>query len=246
MRTLVNKDLIIMNSINEIINILKTCQTQHIIEKPDSINSDDIQQILNKSSLSTLLYDIKETMGTSDYSVGSSLRHENGFIKLSLYKDPNTSLQMRLHIWPVAEQFTNYHNHRWNFLSFILKGTLTAYNWDLDYDPNGKYTVIELSDADASLSKTKKNPRSTNLECGSSYRLISGNYHYANYKQVHLAFSPTASISLMITGTPLVDYSNVIYLNEERSKIPREKLSTMQCLKILDKLIGAEDDSNQL
>ena len=234
-----------MNSINKIINILKACPEGHIIENPDAINSDDIQQILNKCSLSTLLQDIKESLEISEHSVGSSLLHENGFVKLSLYKEPSTSLQVRLHIWPAAEQLTNYHNHRWNLLSFILKGTLTAYNWDLDYNPKGKYTVIELSDANATLSKTQKNPKNTNVECGSSYRLTSGNYHYANHKQVHMAISPTSSISLMITGTPLVDYSNVIYLNEERSKQPREKLSKKQCLKIVDELIGAEDDSSQ-
>lgn len=65
---------------------------------------------------------------SSEYLQGladKSYRHENGFSKLVLTSSKTHSLRLHIYWNDSADNYQeNIHNHRWDFSSFILKGTL--------------------------------------------------------------------------------------------------------------------------
>jgi len=62
-----------------------------------------------------------------------SYAHGNGFDKWVLFDDGNYKL--RLHIWyPGVAAEENIHNHRWNFASVVLAGSLSSDSFDWSDD----------------------------------------------------------------------------------------------------------------
>jgi len=67
---------------------------------------------------------------------GRSYHHENGFLKLVVFRTRDDLFRLRLHIWPesaYADQ--NIHDHRFAFWSYVLKGTIINHIWEPD--PSG-------------------------------------------------------------------------------------------------------------
>lgn len=64
--------------------------------------------------------------------------HDNGFLKLNLYDTSDHRFRIRLHIWDVevvAAEEVNVHDHRYDFASLIVSGSIENVRWRRG--PNG-------------------------------------------------------------------------------------------------------------
>lgn len=155
-------------------------------------------------------------------SHGSSFQHENGFTKLSLRKFSD-GRQLRLHIYPEGEYVdSRIHNHRWNLSSCILEGTLEGINYaEADRDREVTVNLHQLFDAkDAKKESVFKN--TTGLKVAERYVCGPEQGHYLQADIFHKVKKPTGArtVTLMLTGMPLTDYSTIV---EEREFQPAQR-----------------------
>lgn len=62
-----------------------------------------------------------------------SYLHENGFVKATLFDSPDGRFRIRLHFWREVAKTRipqNIHNHRFDFFSTVLVGSLSNNIWD--------------------------------------------------------------------------------------------------------------------
>lgn len=86
--------------------------------------------LLSKIAFRKILHDepvVLEELANKSYA------HENGFFKLTLIDSPKARFRVRLHFWS-AEKVTpisieNIHNHRFNYYSYLLSGSLQNKIW---------------------------------------------------------------------------------------------------------------------
>lgn len=77
---------------------------------------------------------------------GRSYAHANGFDKVVLATHPQNHWKLRLHVWPqnhTADQQENIHNHRWDFASAVLVGSLDAEYFAIQKDEDGPLEAYE-------------------------------------------------------------------------------------------------------
>jgi len=151
--------------------------------------------------------------GPQDWPTGSSLAHENGFIKISLAKFGNDE-QLRLHIWPKSEFVdSRAHSHRWNFSSYILSGTLIGMNYSVS--ALGDQSFFKLYDAVDGL-KTLVPHLTGSLILDGSYDVSASCSHYLNFHTIHRVrkLAGSGSLSLMLSGPPLSEYSIVSMVSD--------------------------------
>ncbi|GLU33196.1 hypothetical protein WKR88_16290 [Trinickia caryophylli] len=57
--------------------------------------------------------------------------HANGFVKLVAYASPCSRFRLRVHVWPPGceRQRLNVHNHRYAFVSLVVRGQIDDYLW---------------------------------------------------------------------------------------------------------------------
>ena len=61
-----------------------------------------------------------------------SYRHDNGFLKLLLFRSQCDHLRVRLHIWPKTDvRRQNIHDHRFSFWSRIVRGRMINHVWEV-------------------------------------------------------------------------------------------------------------------
>lgn len=80
-----------------------------------------------------------------------SYEHANGFDKLVL--EVGSGWKMRFHYWPTPEASldgVNIHNHRWDFASSILLGTLQAHYYEVTEDVGGALDAFSYESPDGS------------------------------------------------------------------------------------------------
>jgi hypothetical protein len=165
---------------------------------------------------------------------GSSMNHENGFIKLGLYKSENTGVQIRLHIWPEGHQDSTKHNHRWDFISLCLKGDLTCVNYQYEPLQTGLY-LNKLSDAsENNLKNSKLLDRVKAIDCD-RYKISEGQIHWQPYEIIHQVLSVRKSLTLFISSPEMSDHSLVI-TDKPLKPETRKLMSKEQCMKILEDL----------
>lgn len=66
---------------------------------------------------------------------GEAVFHPNGFVKLPVAVLPGTGQRLFLHVWLNDGEDSHVHNHRWDFTSTVLKGTV--HNTLVDVGPDG-------------------------------------------------------------------------------------------------------------
>ncbi|MEV0846270.1 hypothetical protein AB0J21_10405 [Streptomyces sp. NPDC049954] len=66
---------------------------------------------------------------------GVPVLHPNGFVKLPVAVLPGTAGRLFLHVWLRDGEDSHIHNHRWDFTSTVLRGTL--HNTLVDVGPGG-------------------------------------------------------------------------------------------------------------
>lgn len=149
----------------------------------------------------------KEGLGDDDRPHGTSLRHENGFTKVSLWKYSN-ACQIRLHIWPEGEFLdSRIHSHRWNLASYCAEGEITAYNYveSNDAEPINTYQLFDaVGGKKNSVFLGKKG-----LKPGMVYTITRGHGHYLNHRTMHRVRKPAGvpTITLMLSGAERADHS---------------------------------------
>jgi len=78
--------------------------------------------------------DLLEAIGRSKHACEAIARksyvHANGFMKLVLFDDPSMPFSVRLHVWTRIPRWEGtIHNHRWDFASLVLTGTIEFRNF---------------------------------------------------------------------------------------------------------------------
>ncbi|HFG2119634.1 TPA: hypothetical protein ACGF9M_001737 [Vibrio cholerae] len=222
----------------ELIEQLSNHKSEHNLDNPTSPFWMEISKLISEMTLDDLLDSSIDIISNEKYKSGSSIIHENGFLKSSLYKDSETELQVRLHFWPAGAQDTNIHNHRWNFMSFVLNGNMTFTNYNAMPDSNSgvEKHLYEVSDANNALVKDKKILGTCYLSTHSQYKISKGSYHYCHKDVLHSGKANKASMTLMITGTPTKPSTQVIYANEERRSVERKSVSIQQQIEFMNEV----------
>ncbi|TFH93150.1 hypothetical protein [Vibrio ouci] len=223
------------NILPTLIEEIRYNKSEHEINTPSSPFWLKISNLISKITPSELLNATVEHVKQSQYPTGSCIVHENGFFKISLFKDSQTELQIRLHFWPAGSQDTNIHNHRWHFISSIISGSMTFTNWETatDLDSAQDMTLYEVSDASSGLVKTKTNLGSTRLMAHSQYMVNTGTFHYCHKDVFHSGKANQATITLMITGAPTKPSTRVIFHSEARQSVTRTALSAEQQIELM-------------
>lgn len=98
-----------------------------------------LREIARPAHVREMLGEFIEDVQATPWYESDSYTHDNGFDKIVLFEDQTTKMKMRLHIWhehvatePRPRQ--NVHNHRWDFASAVLIGSVehVAYRFATD------------------------------------------------------------------------------------------------------------------
>lgn len=82
-----------------------------------------VPQGLARSALIAALHDsYGDTLRAP--AIAASVAHPNGFVKLPLALVVEDSRRLFLHVWLAGEEDTQAHDHRWDFSSTVLRGTV--------------------------------------------------------------------------------------------------------------------------
>lgn len=78
------------------------------------------------SPLAALLKQIRRDRSSLAELASCSYRHRNGFDKIVLASAGNGGMKLVLHVWPLSDLpcQDHIHDHRWDFASVVLAGTL--------------------------------------------------------------------------------------------------------------------------
>jgi len=163
----------------------------------------------------------------SEIKRGQSQVHNNGFLKISLYKF-DSGWNLRLHVWPPKVSDPRIHDHRWSFASLSLAGRLDAMNYILDESALDNMPRYRLYDADLTGEKQLERIDDAKLRPTCSYRLSQGDFHLLDYRDPHIVWNPTNdySITLMLSGPAERSYSHSFGPRSEKNSLPAPSVIT--------------------
>ncbi|OJW34624.1 MAG: hypothetical protein BGO54_07795 [Sphingobacteriales bacterium 46-32] len=184
-----------------------------------------VTELGKKENFGPLLSCISNDEVLIDNVIKNSYRHDNGFHKIVLLS--SHYFKLRLHLFqPIPEiplPMENIHNHRWNFASKIISGSLKMELFRED-DSGGvevnNYTYLSKNGSDQYA--VEYNGK-INLERLSLIRYDSGCTYFMKSKELHRIINPNneSTCTLMITGSPLSEkcklYSYNTFLNERQT-----------------------------
>jgi hypothetical protein len=146
----------------------------------------------------------------------NSYKHENGFHKLVLLS--GKSFKLRMHVFGRADEvpMENVHDHRWNFSSSIIKGSLKMEMYEINdnkgislfhykYNSNkseNSYQVDYLGKKRVNLKKLRVYSE------GDSYFMQTNEFHRITNKKNE------ECITLIMTGNPISNECNLLSKNE--------------------------------
>ena len=90
-----------------------------------------LRVLVQENGLRDLLYEYLESGDRLAQLAARSYIHQNGFVKMPLFKNETTAV--RLHIWSAAgaTRWTgNIHDHRFSFWSHVICGKLVQRRWN--------------------------------------------------------------------------------------------------------------------
>lgn len=126
----------------------------HALRRGDCGLVETLRTLADPAVLVRLLEAFLLRLETGRIGCLGSYRHDNGFTKVPLLHDHCLRTKLRLHLWDPEEVFTwapqNIHNHRWNFASAILFGSLIQrrYEWARLGTPYHHYRYLARSNKD--------------------------------------------------------------------------------------------------
>jgi hypothetical protein len=158
-----------------------------------------------------------------------------GFIQLKI------NHQERIHFWHPSLTHTSdeeeIHDHRYNFKSTILRGKLNNEIFSYKSNPNGIYSLMEVS-----CNKEKEgDPKfisNVDINLISSFDVIEGQSYYLGSDAFHKT-KTNGCISLLNRDLITKDLANVIMLNNKELTCPFSiKLSEKNIWELIDDLIN--------
>jgi hypothetical protein len=213
----------------KIIEIVSAHRAAHGLDINSLGFCDLVRQHIESRGPKSLLADSARLLESGRYPTGESLTHENGFKKISIYKDSITGFQIRVHLWPKGVEDASIHNHRWNFFSYVLSGEIVASNFTIASSASEKAVqLLRLSNADDSLVKQTRVVDKVQYWENNRTTIGAGGMHYVHDSLMHRVTSPSGAVTLMLTGIPTKDHSEVIRL-KTGGKV-RERMSVAECV----------------
>ena len=142
-------------------------------------------------------------------NIQDSYRHDNGFTKLLLFAAPADDFKVRLHIWPKPYGSEhNIHDHRFNFLSWVLRGRLTNTIWTVG--PGEERQHYKYYPRKARAQYRMKRVGSATLSRARQFDVDQGTSYYFNNHLLHTAESHGSAITLLIEDrSSLRPFANV-------------------------------------
>ena len=141
-----------------------------------------------------------------------SYRHVNGFDKIVLEED-GSGRKLTWHRWDNTDpqKHSDYHNHRWNFASFVISGSVSLL--DLQEETDGQIEVEKLvyESPGESESFLLRSAGVTSLKQIGERTVHSGDYYFQPYRVVHQARPESPGPSTVILQDAPATLSTDIY-----------------------------------
>jgi len=155
--------------------------------------------------------------------------HTNRFAKIVLTS--HLGYKMRFHIWPVMEvnQYHEPHNHRWDFNSYVLTGTMV--NRIVQENENNEKRFLHCKSLPMQVGKNREyqtlGPKG--LERIEDQIIEQGNSYEMKHEIIHIAKIPknTLTSTLFITSPAKKDYSD-LYMPDLKNPPSDVKLPPFQ------------------
>jgi len=211
-----------------------------------------LRKFNNRTALEQLFDSIRNDKEWMEDIVERSYSHKIGFDKLVLVSMQDPERKLRLHIWDkktIPQQATDadIHNHRWNFCSTILTGTMQfeiferesgQEVYEYEYTPVGEESEYSLN----SLGKSELHRKfAGSFQAGMDYEITHDIIHrtYVNKDEM--------TVSLMFQGPQCKPKTNVF--NEQRIENPEsitvEPIVEEELCDQFDKILGEVRNLNQ-
>lgn len=141
--------------------------------------------------------------------------HPNGFVKLPLARVARDGRRLFLHIWVAGEEDAEIHDHRWDFASTVLRGTLVNTTIDIapqiEHDDAAGYRIVHYRPRPGGYRFTPvrtdhdvvvTSRRTATLAAGTRYRMTD--------RTLHRARALPGTVTLIARGAPLRDHARVL------------------------------------
>jgi hypothetical protein len=159
--------------------------------------------------------------------------HNNGFLKLTLWRHPETHASIRVHVWQAstsegAAEASSVHDHRWKFASVVLAGRLQFTNFEQIGSPDGEWMLQRASDANADGIKQLEQATRCVLREVCTYELTPGLIHALDHRQLHRTPAPEGyAATLVLVAPPVRPFSRVV---KPQSQAPIKLLTSTRSL----------------
>lgn len=165
--------------------------------------------------LRALISEVLETHERFKEVSRQSYVHVNEFDKYVLWTADNGA-RLVWHQWHYTNSHYNieYHNHRWNFLSHVVSGSLTEECMKLAPDENDGISVdhhIYNHHRGRDTYSLTRLARSA-LALDSSQTIDKGTTYFKSYKDVHRSWAREAHTNTIILQGPVVSAATDVYL----------------------------------
>lgn len=147
-----------------------------------------------------------------------SYEHENGFLKLLVHRPHDDRYRVRLHLWPsIDERAQNIHDHRFDFWSVVLIGSVTNHIWakgagmehpHFKYHPRAGQSFYEMERTGAEM-----------LHPVRKFEVRQGQHYFFDSNWLHtIACSSTTVTCMLEDRRSLKPYANVFMRSDAASQ----------------------------
>ena len=157
-----------------------------------------------------------------------SYRHRNGFDKIVIAEPAGSPLKLVLHVWPQGGPRTadDIHNHRWNFSSVVVSGTLHLELYEPDIS-GPDYAVMEYRSLPGAGNFELRPKGTTTASARKSETLHAGSTYTWACQRLHRAWGALGHVTatLVVQGAPSQASTTVLVRGGNAAR-----LSGVQCL----------------
>lgn len=163
-----------------------------------------------------------------------------GFIQLKI------DLQTRLHFYttrytPIVSD-TTVHNHRYNFISHVLKGEIINEIFSYEAGPSNYIHELVTCETNHTLSDADKNMFEVNLKVHHRHVIKEGQSYLMAHTDFHSVHTTKPTITYLLRGHRCKEvvkkFASIIRLKDDDNVCPfSKKISTDECWEIIDEMI---------
>jgi hypothetical protein len=159
-----------------------------------------------------------------------SYKHDNGFLKLLIFR-PNSDLwRLRLHVWPKTDgSGQNVHDHRFDFWSIVLRGSLGNQLWEPG--PGESWHHYHYHPREGKNQYAMEHIISETLQPSKTFDTAVGKQYFFSNRWLHTIVCRTGAVTLMAEDRRhLRPYANVFSKHYAAAEIivPAPALSTIE------------------